>query len=224
MSELLEPASVLIDEAYDLSADGKTAEAVEKFRDALRELARIEAENPDRVKAPEFNTLKNKRATVTAAIDSLLLSEAQENARPISVTDTTELQKRYDEKRAAAQRETESARAEKPSGTKLAAAKMKSRDYDGAAAELERVLAGTPDDVGALNLLAAVQLAKGDAAAAEKTLDKAISARPDSYFAYYNMARLYLRSKGSKSGAKLFYEAGRKAGGPVDAKLEEFVK
>ena len=98
VSELMEPASVMIDEAYDLADEGKISEAVEKYRAALAELDRIEAENPERVKEPEFNTLKNKRATVTAAIDSLLLSEAQDNARAIAVSDTTELQKKYDAK------------------------------------------------------------------------------------------------------------------------------
>ena len=98
VSELMEPASVMIDEAYDLADEGKISEAVEKYRAALVELDRIEAENPDRVKEPEFNTLKNKRATVLAAIDSLLLSEAQDNARAIAVSDTTELQKKYDAK------------------------------------------------------------------------------------------------------------------------------
>ena len=83
VSELMEPASVMIDEAYDLADEGKISEAVEKYRAALAELDRVEAENPDRVKEPEFNTLKNKRATVRAAIDSLLLSEAQDNAKAI---------------------------------------------------------------------------------------------------------------------------------------------
>ena len=50
VSELMEPASVMIDEAYDLADEGKTSEAVEKYRAALAELDRIEAENPDRVK------------------------------------------------------------------------------------------------------------------------------------------------------------------------------
>ncbi|MBR4616737.1 MAG: DUF4143 domain-containing protein, partial [Kiritimatiellae bacterium] len=96
VSELMEPASIIIDDAYDLAAQGKTEEAVAKFREALVELDRVEAENPERVKEPEFNTIKNKRATVAAAIDSLLLDEAQSNAKAIAVTDTTELQKRYD--------------------------------------------------------------------------------------------------------------------------------
>ena len=99
VSELLEPASLMIDDAYDLAAEGKTSEAVSKFREALAELDRVEAENPERVREPEFNTLKNKRATVTAAIDSLLLDEANTNAKAIGVSDTTELQKKYDEKK-----------------------------------------------------------------------------------------------------------------------------
>ena len=36
----MEPASVMIDEAYDLADDGKTSEAVEKYRAALAELDR----------------------------------------------------------------------------------------------------------------------------------------------------------------------------------------
>ena len=52
VSELMEPASVIIDEAYDLADEGKTSEAVEKYRAALAELDRIEAENPERVKEP----------------------------------------------------------------------------------------------------------------------------------------------------------------------------
>ena len=42
ISELMEPASVMIDEAYDLAADGKTSDAFENFRAALEELDRIE--------------------------------------------------------------------------------------------------------------------------------------------------------------------------------------
>ncbi len=99
VSELMEPASLMIDDAYDLASEGKVAEAVEKFREALAELDRVEAANPDRVREPEFNTLKNKRATVKAAIDSLLLDQAMSNAKAIAVTDTSALQKKYDEKK-----------------------------------------------------------------------------------------------------------------------------
>lgn len=94
LSELMEPASILIDEASELAGDGKISEAVERYRKALIELDRIEAENPDRADKPEFATLKTKRAYVSAAIDSMLLSQAKLNARPVAVSDTTELERK----------------------------------------------------------------------------------------------------------------------------------
>lgn len=94
LSDLLEPASLLIDEASDLAAEGDVGAAVEKYRAALVELDRIEAENPERVDQPEFSTVKTKRAYVTAAIDSMLLAQARQNARVVGVSDTTELEKR----------------------------------------------------------------------------------------------------------------------------------
>ena len=250
VSELMEPASVMIDEAYDLADEGKTAEAVEKYRAALAELDRIEAENPDRVKEPEFNTLKNKRATVRAAIDSLLLSEAQDNAKAIAVSDTTELQKKYDAKHGKAPKpeEKDDAKPEaeetEPAGeietpaaqpkiieiqtkpkSKMAIALEDLAKRDFAAVELmvKEILEERPNDAAALNLKAAAEMAQGDAKAAEKTLDQAIMSNPRGYHAYYNMARL-MAGKGNLSGAKRYYEAGKSLGGPVDAKLEELFK
>ena len=252
VSELMEPASVMIDEAYDLADEGKISEAVEKYRAALAELERIEAENPDRVKEPEFNTLKNKRATVTAAIDSLLLSEAQDNARAIAVSDTTELQKKYDAKHNKVPKPEETGDAKpEPESTDEATGKTEAPDEkpevielprkpkskmaialedlakrDFAAVELtvKEILEERPNDAAALNLKAAAEMAQGDAKAAEKTLDQAIMSNPRGYHAYYNMARLMAGMKGNKSGAKRYYEAGRSLGGPLDAKLEELLK
>ena len=82
LSELMEPASRLIDDASDLAAEGKSQEAVEKYREALAELDRIEAENPERA------------AYVNAAIDFLLLAQVTANAKAVAVSDTTELEKR----------------------------------------------------------------------------------------------------------------------------------
>ena len=246
VSELMEDASIMIDEAYDLAADGKTSEAVDKFRAALAELDRIEAENPDRVKEPEFNTLKNKRATVTAAIDSLLLDEVQSNAKAISVTDTTELQKKYDAKMAAKRggaadvpreevdeerpktrpvEESAPSAADAPrSNLEKAMAALKAKDYDAVERAVSEMLSENAKDSVALNLLAAAEIAKGDAKSAEKTLDLAISANPGSYYAYYNMARLMVRAKGNKEAAKRYYETGRRYGGPKDAALEGMLK
>ena len=252
VSELMEPASVMIDEAYDLADEGKISEAVEKYRAALAELDRIEAENPDRVKEPEFNTLKNKRATVTAAIDSLLLSEAQDNARAIAVSDTTELQKKYDAKhnKVPKPEETGDAKPEpestdeatgeteapdeqpevielprKPkSKMAIALEDLAKRDFAAVELTVKEILEERPNDAAALNLKAAAEMAQGDAKAAEKTLDQAIMSNPRGYHAYYNMARLMAGMKGNRSGAKHYYEAGRSLGGPVDAKLEELLK
>ena len=94
LSELIEPASLLIDEASDLASEGKISDAVAKYREALVELDKIEASEPERAKTPEFSTLRTKRAYVSAAIDSLLLSQARGNARPVAVSDTTELERR----------------------------------------------------------------------------------------------------------------------------------
>ena len=118
LSELMEPVSLLIDEASDLAADGKTQESVEKYRAALEELDRIEGENPDRAASQEFATVRNKRAYVNAAIDSLLLGQVRENAKSVAVSDTTELEKRLaEEKKKLAEEEKKSTedKKEKPS-------------------------------------------------------------------------------------------------------------
>ena len=240
----MEPASILIDEAYDLAADGKTSDAVDKFREALRELDKVEQENPERVQEPEFNTLKNKRATVTAAIDSLLLNEAQNNAKPIAVSDTTELQKKYDELHGIKPAEP-APRAEKPSDQEAASAfpekrpeaadapktevemameSLKAKDYDSVERYVQAILDKKPNDPVALNLRAAAEIAQGNVGAAEKTLDLAIMYNPRSYFAYYNMARLMMRSKGNADSARRYYETGRAIGGPLDPVLEGLVK
>lgn len=123
LSELMEPASRLIDEASDLAADGKSQEAVEKYREALSELDRIETENPERAASPEFSTVRNKRAYVNAAIDSLLLEQVKVNAKAVAVSDTTELEKRYAAEKAKAAgaeapKQEEVKTAEKPSPAK----------------------------------------------------------------------------------------------------------
>ena len=90
----MEPATALIDEASDLAGDGKSVESVEKYREALKELDRIERENPERAATSEFATLRNKRAYVNAAIDSLLLGQVKSNAKAVAVSDTTELERK----------------------------------------------------------------------------------------------------------------------------------
>ena len=102
LSELMRPASLLIDEAADLAEDGKSQEAVEKYRAALMELDNIERENPDRAASKEFDSVRTKRAYVNAAIDTLLLEQVRSNAKSVAVSDTTELEKRLAAERAGA--------------------------------------------------------------------------------------------------------------------------
>lgn len=107
LSELMEPASELIEEATDLAVDGKVSESIEKYRSALKELERIEAENPDRAKSPEFATLRNKRAYVNATIDTMLLNQIRSNAKAVAVSDTRGLEQRLADEKAGKQPEAE---------------------------------------------------------------------------------------------------------------------
>ncbi len=101
LSELMEPATELIDSAADLADQGKVDEAVAAYHKALDELARIELENPERAAKAEFATVRNKRAYIESAIDSLLLTQARRNAKAVSVTDTSEIERKFAEERAA---------------------------------------------------------------------------------------------------------------------------
>ena len=272
ISEMMEPASILIDEASDFAEEGKTAEAVESYRKALAELDRIELENGDRAQSAAFATLRNKRAYVNAAIDSLLLKQAQQNARAVAVTDTTELEKKYarlkagkaisdDKKMEIAEKrvsEIEEQRAvaeanekpgaevkeKEPAGDPavrkkirealekdpknrrarllLAAEDLKARDFDAVLIAVKGLLDERPNDAAALNMRAAVETERGEFKKAERTLDQSIQSNPRSHYAYYNMARLFLRTRGEegKGAAKRYYETGRKVGGPKDESLE----
>lgn len=106
LSELMEGASTAIDNAADFAADGKISEAIEEYRKALDELDKVELDNPERAATSEFASVRNKRAYVNAAIDSLLMAQARENAKAVAVTDTTALEKRVEARRKAKRGET----------------------------------------------------------------------------------------------------------------------
>ena len=240
----MEPATELIDEASDLAADGKIDESVEKYRKALDEIDRIERENPERAKSTEFATLRNKRAYVNAAIDSMLLSQVQQNAKVVAVSDTTELEKRLAEERGekkvkvegeGEQRKKASTVHLESSPSPLPAKPLTKRDQaiadiangDYAAAELiiREMLESKPNGAMALNLKAALEMKQGKFAEAERTLDQAVSSNPRDPSAYYNLALLLLqKDAGNKSSAKRYYETGRAMGGAEDPQLEALLK
>ena len=251
LSEIMEPVSLLIDEASDLAADGKAQEAVEKYREALKRLDEIEAENPERVATPEFATVRNKRAYVNAAIDSLLLVQVRSNSKSVAVSDTTDLENRLAREKEEGGKKKEEVKSKKEAagrekielqGNEKAKEKrdkpkrtltrreriMEDIDtgrFDSAAARIEEMLAEKPNGVVALNLKAMMEMAQGKAKDAEKTLDQAIMSNPRSHFAYYNMAELMLQaSPPKKDEARRYYETGRAIGGPKDEQLEEALK
>lgn len=240
ISELMEPATELIDEASDLAGDGKIDESIEKYRKALDELSRIEQENPERVKSAEFATLRNKRAYVNAAIDSMLLSQVKQNAKVVAVSDTTELEKKLAEEREAKKaagkikKKGESGKvkaASNPKPTKPATkreqamADIANGDYAAAEIAIKEMLAAKPNSAMALNLKAAMELKQGKVEEAEKTLDQAVAANPRNPSAYYNLALLLLqKDAGNKSSARRYYETGRAMGGAADPRLEALLK
>ena len=245
ISELMEPATKLIDEASDFASDGKVDESVEAYRKALMELDRIERENPERAKSSEFATLRNKRAYVNAAIDSMLLGQVKRNAKAVAVSDTTELERKLAEERGEKLKsgvEVEQRNVKKstvrlePSTSTLPAPKPTTKreramdaiangDYAVAEGLIKEMLAERPNGAMALNLRAAMEMKQGRFDVAEDTLDQAIMSNPRSHFAYYNLAMLLMqKDAGNKATAKRYYETGRAMGGPEDAVLEALIK
>ena len=225
LSELVRESSKLIGEASDLAADGKVTEAVEKYRAALAELDRVERENPELSEKVAGGTIKTKRAYIEAAIDSLLMSQVRENARPVAVSETSNLEKRLAEERQpkAAKSPTPTA-APAPAKTtnsptdqrspktqrsaKAASAKsaplspvdeivraLDESDYELAELLIDAELKEKPNDATLLILRAAKESAEGDVRAAERSLDAAIQSNPRSHFAFYNMALLKLKTR-----------------------------
>ena len=187
LSELMEPASLLIDEASDLAEDGKSVEAIEKYRAALAALDAIEAENRDWAGKPEFATLRNKRAYVNATIDSLLLMQVNANARAVAVSDTTALERRLAEERAKksgkalppAAKPAASTEAAEPAREREPAAEAATR----AAKPRKPTAAVAPKTAPAKPLSRRAQvmadLSAGDYAAAELVLSEILSEKPD---------------------------------------------
>lgn len=100
LHRLLENANDLIEQAEDASLDGDAEKALELYNSALTNLVDIANQNPERAEKPEFAPLRNKIAATSAAIDSIRFAQVNQNIRAVAVTDTTELQKKYDAEQA----------------------------------------------------------------------------------------------------------------------------
>ena len=103
VSELLQPANELMSQASTSYVDGKAKEAIEGYRKALDELARLERENPARVTGSEFAPVRFRKALCETEIDRIMLEEMNATARTVAVTDTSALEA----KRAARKKEAE---------------------------------------------------------------------------------------------------------------------
>lgn len=100
LHRLLENANDLIEQAEDAALDGNAEKALELYNSALTNLQDVAVKNPDRAEKPEFAPLRNKIAATAAAIDSIRFAQVNQNIRAVAVTDTTELQRKYDEEQA----------------------------------------------------------------------------------------------------------------------------
>ena len=98
LHRLLEKANDFIELAEDESLKGEADKALDYYRQALDELGRVQAENPDRAETPEFAPLRNKIATCKAAVDTIRFEQINSNIRAVSVTDTAELQRKWNKK------------------------------------------------------------------------------------------------------------------------------
>lgn len=182
LSELMEPASILIDEASDLAEDGKSVEAVEKYRAALAALDAIEAENREWADKPEFATLRNKRAYVNATIDSLLLMQVKANARAVAVSDTTELERKLAEERArksgggVAKSAAAAAPEKEPAAQKPA---PRAKKKEGTAPRAPAAKPAKPAKAKTPRAQVMADLSSGDIAAAELGISEMLDEKPD---------------------------------------------
>ena len=95
---LLQPANELIEEAQMFELNGDADKAVENYKKAIEELERIAAENEDRAGTAEFAPLRNKLAICNTQIDAIKLEQVSAAERRVTVSDTRELQKKYNAK------------------------------------------------------------------------------------------------------------------------------
>ncbi|MBQ6007772.1 MAG: hypothetical protein IJL17_04490 [Kiritimatiellae bacterium] len=210
LHRLLEPANDYIELAQDASLDGDTVKALENYRLALEELDRVESEHPDRAASAEFAPLRLRRAACTAAIDAIRFAQVNENVRPVSVTDTTELQKRWnkahgvedDEDEPAAPPVAEKAEKKEPEKEKKAEPPAQVAEKEPEPAAEEKKPAALPKDWNGRIAQAMAELRAQDYAAADVLLESMLKERPK------DLNALLLRAA-AQAGTKSYYAAQR---------------
>ena len=238
LHRLMEKANDYIDMAEDESFAGNGDKAIENYNKAIAELDRVERENPERAETTEFAPLRTKRATCQSAIDAIRFAQVNDNERAVCVTDTTELQKKWNRKhgvktpedeedeRRRAEEAAAKAAAPKPEDAAFlelysaARADLAAKRYDDAEARLAELDKMRADDLYVLLMRSALQVCRGRDFAARRTLERAVRLHGDSYLPLYNLARLSLKIDDDVDAAKRNYDKGRALGGPRDEALE----
>ena len=228
LHRLLEKANDFIELAEDESLKGESDKALGYYRQALDELARVQDENPDRADTPEFAPLRNKIATCKAAVDTIRFEQINANVRAVSVTDTTELQRKWDRRNGIANPDAPAGAGTPPDDwnnrLKDAAERLRAGDYTSAEALLDKLAEVRPDDLDLLMLRGATLAGEGRLYAARKTLEHAASVHPKSYLPHYNLVYVSLDLGEGRKAAQRHYERGRELGGPVNEDLERRLK
>ena len=102
VSELLKDANEFMSQAQTAYIDGQSKQAIELYRKALAEIARVEQENEKQVASSEFAPVRFRKALCETEIDRIMLEDVSANARTMAVTDTSALEaKRAERKKAA---------------------------------------------------------------------------------------------------------------------------
>lgn len=217
VTEMLAEVNDLMSQASASYIDGKANEAIETYRLALSELARLELENPARADTAAFAPVRFRRALCETEIDRIQLEEVNATARTVTVSDTAELEA----KRAARKKEAQEANLPdavvaletKKGGTQaggegaaegtLAADKMAEElewakdmlsidSLDEARKTLISVLRHAPDNLDGRLLLAQVQLQQNQATDALVVLDDILQDYPHDLGALLLAAGAYM--------------------------------
>ena len=239
LHRLLEKANEYIELAEDEALDGDGDKAIENYRLALKELDRVEAENPDRAESPEFAPLRNKRAVAVSNTTDLERKWRIKHGLQTLADEAFAKQEAAKTNAAAQASSPASAATNAPAGTarppaaktpppaasydvrlKEALAEVRKGDYATADRLLDDLEEERPDDLNLLLIRSAAQVGAGSLFAARRTLERAMKAHPKSYLPCYNLANLALRLNENLDVARDYYEQGRALGGPRNEALE----
>jgi Tfp pilus assembly protein PilF len=99
VSEMMKEANDLMSQAQTSYVDGESKKAIELYRKALTEIARVEEEHPKEVATSEFAPVRFRKALCETEIDRIMLEDVNATARTVAVTDTTSLETKRAERK-----------------------------------------------------------------------------------------------------------------------------